>query len=283
MDKDQGIISSLINTIEQIDEVSHPIVNAIIKFQEELKKVDMNSVLREAYEWIQTFDQAVRTVSEESSLILLDIGWPPPLEVPVGFFSKVIKIYNKYGKDKTEKIVTDSLLNYYNKEVIKKRLESWKKNRWLNKRMSILNASIDAHINGKYELSIPSILPQIEGVMADYNEHKGQFTTGNLKESIKKLLEGKMFKENIRRFIFEIVLVQFEHGNELGSFLSRHAILHGADCDYASPENSLKIILLFDYLQSVMQNPDLFNEGNLKGDGLAGQEIKIVEKESQKS
>jgi hypothetical protein len=57
------------------------------------------------------------------------------------------------------------------------------------------------------------------------------------------------FDAAVQLFYFEVVLANFEHGEQI-PFLSRHAILHGADVGYGTKSNSLRTILLFDYVQS---------------------------------
>ncbi|HDX9646726.1 TPA: hypothetical protein ROY02_003029 [Bacillus cereus] len=56
------------------------------------------------------------------------------------------------------------------------------------------------------------------------------------------------FDKQIQTFYLNTILVGFEHGEPLQSKLSRNAILHGADVEYGTEENSLKSILIFDYI-----------------------------------
>jgi len=77
------------------------------------------------------------------------------------------------------------------------------------------------------------------------------------KEYFIKLLsktEIYSYDQAIKTFLFNVILVGFEHGTIPKSFLSRHAILHGADTTYGTVTNSLKSILLFDYLQGKFLN-----------------------------
>ncbi|PEC09881.1 hypothetical protein CN567_22220 [Bacillus toyonensis] len=56
------------------------------------------------------------------------------------------------------------------------------------------------------------------------------------------------FDKQIQTFYLNTILIGFEHGESLKSKLSRNAILHGADLEYGTEENSLKSILIFDYI-----------------------------------
>ncbi|MDO9581022.1 MAG: hypothetical protein Q7J06_10740, partial [Bacteroidales bacterium] len=97
------------------------------------------------------------------------------------------------------------------------------------------------------------MLTQIEGVIVDGYCHKGWLGQDKLKRYIEKLYDLNSRTHNIDRVIKEIllnnILVNFLHGDRINSSLSRNAILHGADIEYGIPKNSLKTILLFNYLQ----------------------------------
>jgi len=78
------------------------------------------------------------------------------------------------------------------------------------------------------------------------------FRFNNICKRAKKLLndtDNYSFDEAIQKYYLDIILAGFEHGTVPKSFLSRHAILHGGDTNYGNITNSLKSILLFDYLQ----------------------------------
>ena len=131
-------------------------------------------------------------------------------------------------------------------------LDKWESKKWLKKRIPILKEAIVSHINNRYYASISVILPQIEGIIVFGYGQYGYMNQKKLKKYIKKLLkddEKCSFDSAIKRFYLEIILNNFEHGKPPESFLSRHAILHGGDMDLGTAENSLKSILMFDYIQ----------------------------------
>lgn len=184
---------------------------------------------------------------------MLQAGWPPPIDM--NFLSITYFVIQHYKEDNLETLVDEFMLEYYNNEAILAFLDKWKKNNFLSNRLNVLEPAIQAHIKGDYVLSIPSIIPQIEGVIAERFAHEGVLRGKHLKVYVEKLLDRhfiKSFDDSVSKFVLDILLVQFEHGRVINSSLSRHAILHGADYMYGTQTNSLKIILLFDYIQTAL-------------------------------
>ena len=52
----------------------------------------------------------------------------------------------------------------------------------------------------------------------------------------------------MKEFVSSEVFTGFEWGSPLTAALSRNAILHGADTNYGTEINSLKAIVLFDFI-----------------------------------
>lgn len=68
---------------------------------------------------------------------------------------------------------------------------------------------------------------------------------------LEQLLKNDSFEnteEVLLKFITDIILSGFKHGDAMFSYPSRHAILHGADTSYGKESISLKTILVLDIL-----------------------------------
>ena len=146
--------------------------------------------------------------------------------------------------------------------------------------MGIIYDALEAHVNGKYTLSVPTLLPHIEGIATEIVEkynlpkldkpliyrakpygkdgektyasrvfaHVGisalDFEEWVAVESLLYYLEGTMYQSPRRR------------GKKLKDFatkdiLNRHSILHGTHTKYATPMNSLKCFLALDVLSLI--------------------------------
>jgi hypothetical protein len=233
------------NMVKDINAAKDVIAQGLSSFSKTL--VDVTNILREGFE-------RFGDVAQEFSLIMFEAGWPPLPEFDL-YPSEMVDIVKKYIHDpasiKTniEKFV---IAKFGDKE-LDLILSQWEKRDWLKKRLPILREVIQSHIEGKYFVAVAGLLPQVEGIIADGYRHSGKLRKKKYRDYVEKLLNKNdklSFDDAAKNFLFEIVLINFEHGNKLGSSLSRHAILHGADVNYGSKANSLKCILLFDYLQN---------------------------------
>ncbi|MCZ8512418.1 hypothetical protein O9H85_08220 [Paenibacillus filicis] len=213
---------------------------AVLKFSESLKL---------AYKHLKIIENK----TEALKLILVDCGYPPSDKFFTFEISEIIDYYDEHGKEKTEQYLHEYLFQRFDQEELNGLLSEWESFELLSKRMLILRQSINAHVNGNYFIAIPPLLAQLEGMVADGFQHIGRMDGYKMKGYLSDLLSEDhimSFDSVALGFYKTIVLVNFEHGKPLESYLSRNAILHGADTEYGTPVNSLKSILLFDYIQS---------------------------------
>jgi hypothetical protein len=75
-------------------------------------------------------------------------------------------------------------------------------------------------------------------------KHKGNMNGKILKKYISELLEGDK-TESLQEIINKRMLVSFEHGKEVNSPISRHAILHGGDIKFGTEAAALRLLLIF--------------------------------------
>lgn len=111
-----------------------------------------------------------------------------------------------------------------------------------SKRKQILLDAFEAHFEGKYTLSIPTLFAQLEGLLREVGNLKNK---DSIKPTIptdiweKKLLFGtKDDSENFNNFIHKL----FEGSGDPNKF-NRNPILHGFKIDYYSEEHSLLVLL----------------------------------------
>ncbi|EOO33277.1 hypothetical protein IIU_03390 [Bacillus cereus VD133] len=225
------------------------------RIQETLDSFDFKERLISLREWAKE--------AEETTLkfktIMVELGFPPHDFMPIYSRQRVIQLYGEKGIEYTKRFLERYMCMFaYNKETLIEMRNSWQRAEWLEKRFSIINTVIEGHLNGHYMLTVPTMLAQIEGVLVEgilkleavapdeqikYRHQKsflGQFLLGD---------KGSFsFDEQIEEFYLNTVLANFDRGKEVESDLSRHAILHGEDVSYGTKINSLKSILIFDYL-----------------------------------
>jgi len=130
--------------------------------------------------------------------------------------------------------------------------------RW-RERAEILADAFDAHIAGKYSLSVPVFLAQADGISADllgawlFTKQKG-----SIEQAASKVIERHFQERPLAKSFLGLLLevsglgLDTRKRDEL-SPLNRHGVLHGLDCDYATEANSLRGIALISFLEWVAQ------------------------------
>lgn len=173
--------------------------------------------------------------------------------------------------------------NYYRKSeyaALTCAVNQWGQSRSFRPRMRIILDALGAHKRREYSLSVPALLPQIEGTASDISRTADNVISkyeklqvrnkkarlGKTKAVISKLVEdsspklgiGHGMHETLRAFIEEPLYKSrnFEEDyNAVRKYagLSRHGILHGLQIRYASYPNSLRLFLVLDILSYIAQ------------------------------
>ena len=138
-------------------------------------------------------------------------------------------------------------------------------------RSKILKSAFAAHHREEYELSIPVLLAQSDGVCQDLT---GKFLflreRGRARPQIASHIEAKLpkFSAAILSPLLTVLPINENEGErraralqggddpENWSTLNRHLVLHGVSLDYSTELNSLKAISLLNYLACFLQAVD---------------------------
>lgn len=193
-------------------------------------------------------------MKELFQIVMLGLGFPPSDTLFPKEMKWILDSYSSYNGNSNELLkeeITNFLIGCYNEKELNTLLNYWEKQTVCQSRVHILREVIQGHIMGFYNLTVPTMLSQIEGIIAEGFNHVGRMKEKDQKQYISVLLsctDTGSFDSAINEYFLSTILVGFEHGKEIKSDLSRHAILHGADTNFGTQINSLKCILLFDYL-----------------------------------
>lgn len=217
-------------------------------------------------------------LATEFALVMSQLGWPPPRDLPPQLMRRIVDAFQQYDEeveaDELQRFalsVEGKVLEYYPEESVRGMLEDWRGRHLLARRFHILEAAIDAHCRGGYWLSVPVLLAQTEGIVADGFNHKGRMNASQYGAYRAELFEvgddeltPAAVNDALVEFCASVVYVAFAHGEPLSSTLSRHAILHGGDVAYGTAANSLKLLLLIDSLQdnfklTVLEGSDVYH------------------------
>lgn len=136
-------------------------------------------------------------------------------------------------------------------------------------RAPILSDAFDAHISGKYTLSIPAFLAQLDGIGCEvFGLSRQFFVQKNRERGLSKVVGTFRYPWDEQAYRLShtdrIMLSALERRWSLGldtnertigppSQLNRHGVLHGLDTDYPTELNSLRCILLLGYVLEVRE------------------------------
>lgn len=187
--------------------------------------------------------------------IIIMLGFPSHSSLLPDEITGIVMAYNSYGEREAKKVAYDVYIKHFDNELIKEMCNEWCDMNILIDRKDIIKQAVNAHLHNGYYLSIPIVFSQIEGLIATVFHHKGQMKGKDYLKYINKLLDDKKdysFDSLISQFYSQIILVTFGHNEPIESVLSRHAIMHGGDIKYGTKINSIKALLLFDYILNKM-------------------------------
>jgi hypothetical protein len=132
-------------------------------------------------------------------------------------------------------------------------MKSWRSVPYLANRTSIIDEALQAHISRLYGLSIPALLPFIEGIAAELI----QPTTKRPRENIVKQVvtlhvrDESTWSQVLADTVCDVVYKNYAFEKDASPLFNRHGILHGRVSDYNTAANSLRVFLLIDAMVGI--------------------------------
>lgn len=253
---------NIINVMEQVSNISNSIKSIIIPpikvmfdIKEQVKKtfqqIDFNR-WNEIFEKLKIATEQLNEYISEYDKLLIKLGYPP-----IDFDISEVK-YIVESKDDTNicNIIDSLIIKEYTDEKIAQIFKGWEKYLFLTKRIKLLEDSFYAYKIEKYSLSIPLILAELEGTVADFFDIKGKSNMKLYKKYVLDSLENiqiEDYKKITKAYFMNYILSDFFHGDKIPKF-SRHAIMHGADVEFGTKVNNINLILTLDVIFECLDN-----------------------------
>lgn len=182
------------------------------------------------------------------TLVLLEDGWFFDYSIPINFHFQEIAQYDKVIFNLyMEKHFEDNIAQIERLAIMR-----------FPKRGDIIQKAIRAHKNGDYELSIPVLIGQADGIFREITSKELYSKKENIKaEAIIEDIERNKFKE-YSTWVLEplrktqIISANFKESKDKPEFLHRNPILHGVDLNYANKRNGLKSLSLLNYVVKIV-------------------------------
>ena len=220
-------------------------------------------------EQLRQMAEAVALTAEEAIPVFQEgeLWFSPSMPLSILWGVKQLRDSGQVSRGRVEQMI----LQAYKEDewaLLREVVTGWQQNPLFAPRMHIIEDALEAHLSGKYTLSIPALLPQIEGIARNFiGKPRGSKTI--LVEAIEKGEFGfitsrtiELLQKYIRNTAYHYVpFDEFEEWLKERSLLEektlhRHAILHGVQLNYASEMNSLRAFLLLDVLSALKSPPD---------------------------
>jgi hypothetical protein len=207
----------------------------------------MQGVVKDVQKTRRFIDQLIEA-GERLDRVFLLLKWPPPGHLPAVLLDRIAISFEAGALSESD--VDQVLVHFYGRQQLEEMAQDWHVAGHFPRRMQILHDAVEAHLRAEYTLSIPAVLTQIEGALGDIFGHRGRMRQKDFRDYVAAAFERpSRFDTASAAFFLDTVLEQFQWGQDV-PFLSRHAILHGADTEYATAAKSLRVILTFDVIQS---------------------------------
>ena len=114
-------------------------------------------------------------------------------------------------------------------------------------RQQIIADALFAHRNGLYTLSIPTLLPFVDGLSAEILGSTTKNAVAQFAED-RRANDPEIWVQGFCDFMAQVFYKGYRFGTDSAPYLNRHAILHGRVFDYPSALNSTRVFLLLDAL-----------------------------------
>ncbi|MFA5544672.1 MAG: hypothetical protein WDA14_03390 [Sphaerochaetaceae bacterium] len=286
-DRMKGISSHVIEQTEKLQEAIQPIIEVQNKLQREMAPFleeqnrlirslqsfqlpqdllpDMTRFIQPALDlqraiqekFIHVYENLHKTFRElpprtqEALLLLGEHGWYLDMRMPLpglwelkqmlsdGEVAAVEELLCEYYEDRIDKIEESIMEKYPN-------------------RQKIIKAAFNAHRKGEYELSIPVLLAQTDGICKEvFDEYYFIRTGGKPKTAIYvEKIASDTYKAALLSPLARTLPIGAPENRRPAGFseLNRHMVLHGESLDYGTKVNSLKAISLINYIAHVLSD-----------------------------
>jgi hypothetical protein len=187
----------------------------------------------------------------EASTILASRAWFVTPDVPLRTLWGLVAAHKAGDFNTVDKVMT-ALVHRDLKNIERQTLEAFPA------RARILKAAFKAHLKKCYELSIPAMLAQADGMCFDlfgaklYTRRKGVPVTAEKIDALNRSEFEKSILEPLR--ISSALSASDNEAKLQPDVLSRHLVLHGISIDYATELNAYRAISLLAFLATTEPN-----------------------------
>ncbi len=152
-----------------------------------------------------------------------------------------------------EAAMNDAIVEYFNQDdaaLLLRMSEEWLSVPCLRDRTQIIRAAMDSHKQGKFTLSIPALLPLVDGSSAEVLGNQSMHAVVLLANE-RRANDPEIWAQGFCDFVAHVYYRGYKFGIDTPPYLTRHGILHGRVFDYPSALNSTRVFLLIDTIADI--------------------------------
>lgn len=208
---------------------------------------EQDEIFKKLFEINKRFKK-ISDVLTDFSLTILKDGWFFDYLIPINFLFQEIAKYDKV------------IFNLYMEKYFENNIDKIEKLtiKRFPIREKIIRKAIKSHKNGDYEISIPVLISQADGIFREMTSKEFYSKRNNVKaENIIGKIKNDKFKE-FSLWVLEplkqtqLISANFKESKDIPDFLHRNPILHGEDTDYANKRNGARSLSLLNYIVKVV-------------------------------
>lgn len=192
---------------------------------------------------------------ESFLLFITDDGWfiDPDMSL-----QEIVQIRPRIGQGQSvREEVTLALVDYFNDQIDEIRERAI---RVAPHRKAVLVDAFEAHANELYNLSIPVMVAQADGILAEHCEDNSVFRSRQRQTMIEGNT-GASWSNRVLRSQHPLWSHQREPSLPTGGEMNRHEIMHGKDWLYGNNNNSLRVMSFLNFVCHVSSNLLASHEG----------------------
>lgn len=272
-----SVSDSIVRLVQQVFEVQDALAEQFREmfrgFDDTMRRISANlaatTISVEQTISLGVFDNLIQLIQAHQDAVeaFKAAGWPIAPSMPSELIERAVAMH-KEGKTR---YISRMIIGHYQRnrhQYLIETVESWKSHPLFAPRMHILNDALQAHCRGLYTLSVPALVPQIEGVLNDYVLTNGLVARFGKIQQVYEAAIGDVDKYGLSKWVITSTLLYQLQTNtyvftdfktELKRSVNtrqvtRHTVSHGVALRYNRPIHSLKAFLLLDAL-SALQKP----------------------------
>ena len=246
-----------------------PALQELSKRGTELQEVAQN--VGEAIPGITKTAQLASRIAEVNDA-LKEEGWFVPPLLPEG---QITRLHQLTVVNRDSDTAIAELIGYCDDGLAAKIIDAACSHKAFENRTVFLRQALQAHMEGKFALSIPVFLTQAEGAyrqileVSKISNNAPLYNTKEWKEAFGDDLAGELpiteivlavvlrgfsasMSEQFTARVTSIVDLERLRARYPKGFLSRHAVLHGRDNQYATKENSIRALFILDTVRELV-------------------------------